>query len=311
MELLYLICSILSTAVTSLLLSLLLPCRYIIRRICTTRATDDSLVLYEGTVWHERRRPVHHSFHYSVRYALIDLDAAPHAPPNHLSPDAIRHISKTNGPVFLLTIPPSVGYEQNPLSIYYCYDVEGSTRTLKKCIAEVTNTPWGERVTFLFNPNSDLVAKTLHVSPFMDMHGNWSVKTNEPADNLHVVISVQHPKLGNYFTASLAAKRVGSSVSRDYSVGFFWLMPHKVALWIYWNALKLWWKNVAFIQHPRYSNPKYREEALLRDEGISCCPAFGSNEAKILKAEGRAFESMEKPTNNRLITWRDAPWPWC
>lgn len=37
----------------------------------------------------------------------------------------------------LLTIPPSVGYEQNPLSLYYCFDVEGSTQCLKKCIAEV------------------------------------------------------------------------------------------------------------------------------------------------------------------------------
>lgn len=37
----------------------------------------------------------------------------------------------------LLTIPPSVGYEQNPLSVYYCYDVEGSTTRLKRCIAEV------------------------------------------------------------------------------------------------------------------------------------------------------------------------------
>lgn len=38
---------------------------------------------------------------------------------------------------FLLTIPPSVGYEQNPLSVYYCYDFEGSVAVLKKCIAEV------------------------------------------------------------------------------------------------------------------------------------------------------------------------------
>lgn len=37
----------------------------------------------------------------------------------------------------LLTIPRSVGYEQNPLSLYYCYEVEGSTQCLKKCIAEV------------------------------------------------------------------------------------------------------------------------------------------------------------------------------
>jgi len=36
-----------------------------------------------------------------------------------------------------LTIPASVGYEQNPLSVYYCYDVEDSDTRLKKCIAEV------------------------------------------------------------------------------------------------------------------------------------------------------------------------------
>ncbi|GER44224.1 hypothetical protein STAS_21105 [Striga asiatica] len=64
----------------------------------------------------------------------------------------------------------SVGYVQNPLSLYFCYDVEGTTRTLSKCITEVTNTPWGERVTFLSNLNSDLVAKPLHVSPFMVGH---------------------------------------------------------------------------------------------------------------------------------------------
>ncbi|KAI3455998.1 hypothetical protein Pfo_012661 [Paulownia fortunei] len=313
MEVLYLLCSILSTTITSLFLSLLLPFRYLLHRISTPGASVDhgsSVTLYQGTVWHERRRPVHHSFRYSVRYALIDLDNTAHAPPDHLSADDARRISKTNGPVFLLTIPPSVGYEQNPLSLYYCYDVEGFTRTLRKCIAEVTNTPWGERVTFLFNPDSDLVAKPLHVSPFMDMLGNWSMKTNEPADYLHVVISVQHPKLGNYFTAALTAKKVASLTSGDH-LGFFWLMPHKVSLWIYWHALKLWWKNVSFIQHPRYHNPTYREEALLRNENIQCCPLFGNNEADNLQIQGRPCDSAAKMSSNRCFTWRDATWPWC
>lgn len=101
MELLYLLCSIISTTLTSLLLSLLLPFRYLLLRISNPRASFDgenSVALYQGTVWHERRRPVHHSFRYSVRYALIDLDN-PHAPPNHLSADDARRLSKTNGPV--------------------------------------------------------------------------------------------------------------------------------------------------------------------------------------------------------------------
>ncbi|KAI8010357.1 hypothetical protein LOK49_LG06G01009 [Camellia lanceoleosa] len=32
---------------------------------------------------------------------------------------------------------------------------------------KVTNTPWGERVSFLFDPTTDLVAKSQHISPFM------------------------------------------------------------------------------------------------------------------------------------------------
>jgi DUF1365 family protein len=52
------------------------------------------------------------------------------------------------GPVRLLTHPTSAGYTQNPISVYYCYSADGSQ--LEQCIAEVTNTPWAERVTFLF-----------------------------------------------------------------------------------------------------------------------------------------------------------------
>lgn len=97
-----------------------------------------------------------------------------------------------------MTVPESVGYEQNPLSIYYCYDSagQGQDGELRTCIAEVislhirfiifigfwliicncqfschlfqvTNTPWAERVMFTFQPGSDLIAKPLHVSPFM------------------------------------------------------------------------------------------------------------------------------------------------
>ncbi|KAH1146370.1 hypothetical protein GLYMA_15G093200v4 [Glycine max] len=241
MEIFYLLCSIVSTSLTSLFLSLVLTFHALLRRRNSSRAASsfsnieaEPISLYEGTVWHQRRHPVNHSFQYRVRYALIDLDRAPREPHDHLSPDKARQITDTNGPILLLTIPPSVGYEQNPLSVYYCYAVEGSTKWLKKCIAEVTNTPWGERVSFLFNPHSDLVAKALHVSPFMDMLGSWNIKANDPGENLTISISVHHPEHGNYFAASLKARKLCSSPESDHAV-FFWLMPHKVAVWIYWQ----------------------------------------------------------------------------
>lgn len=67
------------------------------------------------------------------------------------------------------------------------------------------------------------------------MLGNWSIKASAPGDNLYVAISVQHPKLGDYFSATLKLKRVSPSLGSDHS-SFFYLMPHKVAIWIYWHV---------------------------------------------------------------------------
>lgn len=74
------------------------------------------------------------------------------------------------GRVLLLTTPVSAGYSQNPISVYYCL---GAAEALQVCIAEVTNTPWGARVTFLFQPEGQDVPKAMHVSPFMDMQSTW------------------------------------------------------------------------------------------------------------------------------------------
>ncbi|KAJ3669976.1 hypothetical protein LUZ60_010300 [Juncus effusus] len=292
MEALYLLCSIFTNAVTSaflsvsLLLRSLLPSRF---SSSSSSSSSECVRLYEGRVKHVRARPVSHEFEYQVKYALLDLDRAP--PPDvHLTADRARKIAETNGPVFLLTIPKSVGYEQNPLSIYYCYDlIQDNKSSLKTCIAEVTNTPWGERVNFVFQPGSDFVAKPLHVSPFMDMMGNWRIETNEPGENLSVIISVHHETLGNYFTAILRAKQV-DSVKDSISVqSYFWLMPHKVAFWIYWQAVRLWIKNVKFLDHPKYFKPNYRDEALERDKKLSC----GGQNGK-----------------QRYCVWTDAKWPW-
>lgn len=74
------------------------------------------------------------------------------------------------GKVELLTHPRSAGYEQNPISVYYCHGEDGS---LQRCIAEVTNTPWAQRSVFAFKPTGETVDKSLHVSPFQDMTSSW------------------------------------------------------------------------------------------------------------------------------------------
>ncbi|KAJ6807738.1 uncharacterized protein M6B38_171205 [Iris pallida] len=38
---------------------------------------------------------------------------------------------------------------------------------------------------------------------------------------------------GNYFSATLSAKRICSALDSLKLTMYFWLMPHKVAVWIY------------------------------------------------------------------------------
>ena len=121
----------------------------------------DTMCAVDGIVNHVRTEQAHNAFAYRIRYFLVPLDAPPPSfAGDHMTADEARAFASTDGPVLLLTDPAAAGYHQNPISVYYCYDAAGALAT---CIAEVTNTPWGERVTFLFDPNKDVVPKSLHV----------------------------------------------------------------------------------------------------------------------------------------------------
>ena len=60
----------------------------------------------------------------------------------------------------------TLGHCFNPVSFYYCFAAAGET--LEAVVAEVTNTPWGERHAYVLAARrSSGDAKALHVSPFM------------------------------------------------------------------------------------------------------------------------------------------------
>jgi len=126
---------------------------------------------YEGVVHHLRTKPKRHSLTYRVRYCLVDLDAA--RPPaccaaqleDRLTAAQARSESGYDGKVLLLLLPGSAGFEENPIVVYYCHDAAGALRC---CLAEVTNTPWGDRVRFAFAPSGDELPKAMHVSPLQD-----------------------------------------------------------------------------------------------------------------------------------------------
>jgi hypothetical protein len=97
-----------------------------------------------------------------------------------------------------------------------------------------------------------------------DMRGVWRLKTAAPGATLRLSVAVQHPQHGAFFDAVLSLQRMPSlNCSRQR-----WLLgcPHRVALWIYWQAALLLWKvrvalcvrlalaaQVASPAHPRFS----------------------------------------------------------
>lgn len=129
--------------------------------------------LYEGTVRHRRLTPVAHQFRQSLFLMYLDLDELPtlfrerwlwscerfnvatFRRRDHFGDTAVplsesvralveaRTGRRPLGPIRLLTHLRYFGYCFNPLSVYFCFDPEDEH--LEAVVAEVSNTPWGER----------------------------------------------------------------------------------------------------------------------------------------------------------------------
>jgi DUF1365 family protein len=66
---------------------------------------------------------------------------------------AARTGSAPAGPVRLLTNLRYFGHCFNPVSFYYCFDEPGER--VEAVVAEVTNTPWGERHAYVLEPDPE------------------------------------------------------------------------------------------------------------------------------------------------------------
>ena len=129
--------------------------------------------LYSGTVRHRRFSPSHNEFRYSLFQTYLDLAELPEIfdpyllwsarrpavawfrREDHLGDpevpldisvrDEVQRQTGTRpcGAIRLLTNLRYFGYVMNPVSYYYCFDPV--TDRLQTVLAEVHNTPWGER----------------------------------------------------------------------------------------------------------------------------------------------------------------------
>lgn len=164
--------------------------------------------VYAGTVRHRRFSVRSSEFSHRVAYAYFDLERPPAVrglvrfrARDYLSANTARAMSGTRGPVRILTTLRTLGVTFNPVSFYYCFAEDGET--LETVLAQVTNTPWGERHTYVAG---DDMQKRLHVSPLMPMDQRYTFRAAAPGPTVSVHIE-SHDAGGKAFDATLNLRR--------------------------------------------------------------------------------------------------------
>lgn len=223
----------------------------------------------------------------SARTAPAQFRRADHlGDPRQPLDQAVRDLVETRsgtrprGPIRLLTQLRYLGYLMNPVSFFFCFDPQGNR--VESIVAEVNNTPWGERHCYVLDATNATDAplpvespallpdvtdppsfrfrhrKDFHVSPFMGMEMDYAWRMSEPLQSLRVQVDCLQ-RGEKLFDASLALKRreiTGWNLARAW-VCYPWMTARIVAA-IYWQALRLWLKRCPYFPHPRHS---LREEA--------------------------------------------------
>lgn len=247
--------------------------------------------VYRGWVRHRRMAPRRHAFRSSLYMLYLDLDeldtvfadrvlwsveranvAAFHRA-DYLGDarvplaDAVRAVvheatgRTPAGPVRMLTQLRCFGYCFNPVTFYYCFEPDG--RTLDAVVAEITNTPWGERHRYVVSADDAPGAgssvlrrrfdKAFHVSPFMGLDQRYDWSFTVPGREL--LVHMENEEGGEtVFDATLRMSRrpITGRTLAGCLLRHPW-MTGKATAAIYLHAGLLWCKGTPFVPHPKSS----------------------------------------------------------
>lgn len=244
--------------------------------------------LYVGQIRHRRFAPTPHAFAYRLFMVYLDLAELetvfsgsrlwssqrpalawfrradylgdPAVPLDQAVRDLVQERTgiRPNGPIRLLTHLRYFGYCFNPVSFYYCFDAAGEN--LETLVAEITNTPWGERFSYVLTSAMQtgsapahryVFAKAFHVSPFFPMDLEYDWHFTEPGEHLSVHMNLTQQSSGKVFDATLNLRRVEITPERLATTLLNYpFMTLKAVVGIYFEAAMLKLKRIPFYDHP-------------------------------------------------------------
>jgi DUF1365 family protein len=235
--------------------------------------------MYFGTIRHRRFMPRPHAFTYGICMPLLDVDRLPELmrvsrltsynrwnwasfdERDHFGDPACRlrarlrasalaaGLELPDGPIYLLTQLRYGGYVFNPISMYYCYDADG---TLRHVLAEVNNT-YGGRHLYWLSPRDRhesrsfraTAQKVLYVSPFMRAEADYEFVLTSPGEllvaHMNVTPSADPTARARIMDATLTLTyRPWTAAAIRATLVRFPLMTTKVIAAIHWQALRLY-----------------------------------------------------------------------
>lgn len=252
-------------------------------------AASGGSAIYEGWVTHRRSAPVEHSFRYRIFMPLFDLaelpgllDGIPMWSARRRAPARLRRSDflgdprvpldeatrdlvaaragiRPAGPVKLLANPRYWGFGMNPVAFYYLYG-EGPGAGVEAMIAEVTNTPWGERRSYVLRAGEEGLrgefAKRMHVSPFMPMEQTYRWSASAPGEEL--AVTIRNVEAGEtVFEAAIGLRRreITPGLMRSLLIRYP-PMTIATAARIYANAVRLKTKGAPYFRNPQGRGPR-------------------------------------------------------
>ncbi len=170
---------------------------------------------------------------------------------------AARLEFRPQGAIRLLAHQRTWGWLFNPIAIYFCHDAADRVVAV---VADVVNTPWHERHSYILDAREGLHAlaetpKAMHVSPFQPMDLCYRFRIAEMGTTGHIGITAVRDGRP-VFVANLSLRRqplnrrtLGSALL------FAPLMTLRVSLGIYGRAVGLALRRKQLYSHPPTSEP--------------------------------------------------------